>query len=457
METTGRTSKLLSTSLRVAVAGAFAVVPRFALAQDVYGLEHDRGEPSTFFAITHKRDLDAIAPLPPLLRHRGWSALAGDVHFLMRADGFESGFLARVLPHAPGLARLLRPLSLSPVLHLLGIHPITGFQHYDGELWIHAVLRTAGDLAAGEALAPAALHALAAASHRTEAELAALPLSRLLSRRYVRHLHTPQPPGMLAGPVRRQVERCMLAQARTDIANAAAWLRQGGTLYNAPEGQLSPDGRIGPITSGFHWIMRAAPAETRVVPVAIVYDVMTTHRRRMFVDVASAIEDAPSLKPVDLDERLRRAWLSAACFTCTQLASAVLVEQSRSATPVFRREELADAVRERAVQFAAVGRHADPRLLSPEGVRERVDGFLAFAARRRLVERVGGEQWRVLPVQLEFSVPLGEVGYREWPLAYASNEYTEMAGVELDAVPHPNGSHAAAEQPSRKATTTRSH
>jgi hypothetical protein len=75
----------------------------------------------------------------------------------------------------------------------------------------------------------------------------------------------------------------------------------------------------------------------------------------------------------------------------------------------------------------------DARLLFSDKVRRRVRGFLAYAARRGLVRPVGAGSWRATPGDLSISVPVGEVGYREQPLAYAWNEYREL--LALDAPP----------------------
>src|SRR5215813_14510631 len=118
---------------RVALSALFAAAPRLFYDIEVHGLEYDSGAPHTFFAITHKRDLDAMVPLPALLWHRGWSAIARDVHFAMRSDGFEPGFLARIVLHPRWLSWLLRPISVGAVLRSVGVHPLRDLHLQPGE------------------------------------------------------------------------------------------------------------------------------------------------------------------------------------------------------------------------------------------------------------------------------------------------------------------------------------
>ena len=82
---------------RFALAGLFATVPRLTVSVNVHGLEYDTRAPRTFYAITHKRDFDAFVPVPMLLAHRGRQAFTRDLHFAMRGDGFQMGFLSRIV------------------------------------------------------------------------------------------------------------------------------------------------------------------------------------------------------------------------------------------------------------------------------------------------------------------------------------------------------------------------
>jgi hypothetical protein len=417
--------------LRIAVGVILYVATRLTWTVEIRGLEHDTGAPRTYLAITHKRDLDAMAPVSRLLWHRGLRAIARDVHFAMRADAFTRGFLARVVTHPRWLAFLLRPLALRAVLVGLGIHPTQDIHLRPAEEWIQEALAAVGDVRAGEALAPEFLQALAAKRGEPVARLAAEPLSRLLAWRYHRTLVPYHGPEMLVGAARRRAERRVVARVKHYIEDIAAWLWAGGSLYSAPEGKLSPDGRLSTISAGFHRLLRLAPPDTRIVPIAVTYDHMTLRRPHIFVDLAPAIEAAPTLPRDELNARLRAGWLWSARFTCTLLASGFLVPAARAGDVTFTREEMARAIHAQATALVAAGRHVDRRLLRLSSARRLAAGYLAFAARRGLVRRLGRGKWLALPFDPTVPALPGDAGFVNAPLAYAWNELREM----LSSVP----------------------
>lgn len=416
---------------RFTLAGLFASVPRLAVSIETRGIEYDLGAPRTIYAITHKRDLDAFAPLPILLGHRGWRALTHDVHFAMRSDSFDVGFISRIVARPAWFARLLRAVSVGPILRAVGVHPLDGLHLRPAETWIREALDAEGDAPIGALLAPDMLRRLALESREPFDTLAARPLSSLLAWRHFPSLQPLIGPEVFALPARRRAERRVLAAAKLQLAECVAWLDAGGSLYTSPEGRLSPDGRLSPVRAGLARILRDAPADTRVLPIAIVYDYMTTERPRMWIDFAPAIEGGGRLSRHDLERRLRAVWLGAARFTCTQLASGLLMQRLEREEPPLGATALADAVGAWAAELAAAGRRVDPRLLAREGVRRRMARYLGYAERHRIARR-RGDTLMLSPTALApLDVVPGDVGYRSSPLRYAWNEAREM----LDARP----------------------
>jgi hypothetical protein len=129
----------------------------------------------------------------------------------------------------------------------------------------------------------------------------------------------------------------------------------------------------------------------------------------------------------NLEQALRAAWMSVARFTCTQVASALLLaraEQGQRATQV---DDLEAGILTRARELAAAGRQVDPSLLSVEGVHRRLASYLTFAELRGVIRHYG-DSIALTPEQpAEIVVATGEVGYRTAPLRYAANEAREMA------------------------------
>src|SRR5215467_11570341 len=115
---------------RLALATLFVVTTRLRYAIEIHGLERSTRAPRTYFAITHKRDMDSVAPLPALLAYLGWRARVRDVHFAMRGDSFERGFLSRIVLRPRWFSWLLRPISVGPILRAVGVQPIDGLQFH---------------------------------------------------------------------------------------------------------------------------------------------------------------------------------------------------------------------------------------------------------------------------------------------------------------------------------------
>jgi hypothetical protein len=412
---------------RVALAAAFTIASRLAFAVEMSGLEHARAQPPTYLAISHKRDFDTMAPVGRILFQRGWAALTGDVRFAMRADSFEPGFIARIVTGPRWFQRLVRPIGVGPILRGLGVYPLVDYSMRPGETWLREFLRVEGDARVGETLAPWMIQTLAAAAGDAPDTVARLMLSDLMAWRFHPPLQPRVGPEVFQGAARRRAERRVVETAKVQLATIAAWLRPHGSLYGAPEGRLSPDGRLSPITAGLHRILREAPAETQLVPIMIVYDFMTTRRKRMFVDLAPPIERVPQIPQRTLDETLRRSWMRMARFTCTQLGAAFLVRRAQ-AEP-FTLEEFSDALCREAYVLGEAGRPVDQWLLTKRGARERARGFLAFAARHGYVRKESNHGWLATPGDLMVDVPAWDIGYRDFPLGYAWNEYTEMLAV----------------------------
>ena len=437
-------STIVFGALRAIVIAGFVVLPRIFWAVEVHGVEHDRGWRSSYLAMNHRRDLDSVMPMAAVVFHRGWRAVTRDVRFGMRADGFAPGFLARVVPRPRWLAWLLHPFSVGWVLRRAGTYPLEGPSTRPAAMWVRDARRVYGNVRAGEVLTPAYLRILAEAGGRSPDMVAAARLSRVLGWRYQDALRRYAGPEICLPPVRRTLERRLAGTVRRELADMDAWLARGGSLYGAPEGRLSPDGRLGRISAGAHRLLRDGPPETRVVPIASVYDFLLVGRPRLFVDVAPPLLGVGAWSRAELDARLRAAWLGAARFTCTQLASGFVVRASGSAAPAFTLEDLVASIGDEAARLAAAGRHVDARLLRPRQARRLAARYVRYAARVGAVRRTARARWEATAGDLELAPARGEIGYDRWPLAYAWNELQDMlAFASARTVPASAGERAA--------------
>jgi hypothetical protein len=421
---------LLWTCCRIIIGTAFWVVSKLFYSVKITGLEYDTGASRTYLAIAHKRDLDPLVMIPALLSHRGWHGWAGGIQFGLRSDAFSTGYLAHLLPHPEWLSYLLHPISIGPILRGLGAHPLEHLHIRPVEEWIHEFLQVEGDMRAGDVLAPALIQDLAATANEQHQQIAERQLSTLLTWRYHRILCRLCGAEVFIGPARRRAELRVVRTVKRQLTDLAACLWQGNSLYGAPEGRLSPDGSLSPITAILHRILRAGPPDTRIVPAYINYDFMTTKRMHIFIDLAPAFEHAPNLHPQELGTRLRQAWLQSARFTCTQLASGFLMQANRTGNLSFTLDDLATHLELRASALAEEGRHVDQRLLRSCDACRLAIGYLAYAERHRLVRRIKHHTWLPIVNEAVIHVGPGEVGYDRMPLTYAWNDLQEMLSLE---------------------------
>lgn len=389
-------------------------------------MRHDTGLPRTYFGIAHKRDLDPIFLIPSILYHRRWPGLRDNVHFALRGDAFSPGYLARVVMEPRWISRFLRLLSIGSVLRFLGAYPLESLLRPTEE-WIRELLHVEGNRRAGEALAPMILYELAEATGESYQQVAAHPLSRLLTWPYhipLQYFHGAE---ILPGPARRRIEQRLVTRIKQQLTDLPVWLQAGGSLLGSPEGQLSPDGQLSPINSALHRIIRRAPPDTRIIPIYLTYDYMTTRKRiSVFIDVGLPIEHVSLLSKEDFDAQLRSAWLRAARFTCTQLASGFLMEAAGQLRRSFTLDELTLAIHRQALALAEKGRHVDRQLLHPGSARRLAAGFLAYAEHHALVRRTGPRTWTPDAIKETIKVRPMEVAYDAAPLLYSWNELQEL-------------------------------
>jgi len=235
---------------------------------------------------------------------------------------------------------------------------------------------------------------------------------------------------VFTGSARRHAEQRLIARARRELDDVAAWMHAGGSLYSSPEGKLSSDGRLSRISSGFHRMLRTAPQGTSVIPIAIIYDFMTTQRLRTFVEVMPPIADVTRMSRAELDQALQTGWRRGMRFTCTLLASEFLIKTAEAELASFTLESLVRAIVRRAHTLSAGGRLVDERLLFPSEAEKVARSYLKFAERHNLIQRRDASVWSILNLRQTITVRPGDVGYPEAPMTYAWNELQDMLQVD---------------------------
>jgi hypothetical protein len=413
---------------RTIIAGAFWVASRIFHQVEVHGVERDTVTPRTYYGILHKRDLDPIIIVPTVVFHRGWRGLAGDLHFALRSDGFIPGYLGRLVMHPRLLSRALRLLSIGPVLQWLGARPAQDLLQ-PAEVWVRETLQLDSESSVGGVFTSNFIEELATITGEDEEQIASYHLSQLLGWRYQYALQHYYSAEILVLSVRRPLERRMIARIKESISELNTWVLSGGSLFGSPEGQLSPYGKVSPINSGLHRILRHNASDMKIVPISIMYDFMTMRRLRIFVDFASPIENASLLPSNELDNRLRKAWLLNARITSTQLASGFLVNARCESVSSFTLDDIVDNMYSQAKKLAKMGKNVDQYLLKRNQVSKRARDFLTYAELHGFIRRIETRTWQLTLNETTIQVRPREVGYSQSPLIYAWNELQEILSI----------------------------
>jgi 1-acyl-sn-glycerol-3-phosphate acyltransferase len=285
------------------VAAGMAAYVRLRLRPRVLGLEHLRLEPGTIVAPNHRSDNDVpvlVTALYPrwaraVARGAPWPTFATDDHAFL--PGFLSGYPEGI---PLWLRRLLWPIRVGGVLERnLQCVPV----REPNEMRLVEVIRADPRLALNGQVQSELRTALArrAAEHgRPVPERA----EDVLHGVYADLLWTPvgQHDAAHSGDHWREHVRA----AVRDFRRLAQTLEAGGIVVIYPEGELSPDGRIGPLKPGLASLARRGRARW-VHPVAISYDPLAGSRPRVYVSIAPRIVPLPGRVTSDVSDALRRA------------------------------------------------------------------------------------------------------------------------------------------------------
>ncbi|MDA8383016.1 MAG: hypothetical protein M0037_08170 [Betaproteobacteria bacterium] len=379
---------------------AFAVLTELVLKLRydirVSGREHYAAGVPTLLVANHRSDADGPIMAAVMLRRRG-VACRGDVpYFVAREDLFARGFLARYVPAGPAFLRpLLRRLCLARFLELMRVRPMRRV----AERTMGEVLAQIGDIAGPMPLA----QILKASQLARYARLAApnsvpATVEEARAERY-RSLNQER---LGLFKLRRETFQRLAAYDREVIARQLAafvsLLDAGETVFLAPEGVVSPDGRPMRSKAALHRLLNRARADVRVVPVGLTYDFMTTGRTAVFVRFGPELTGVTACGVTALDERVHRALAAQYTATATHLASAWLRARLHAGERAIDSSALRDAVVRAAHDLARRGVPVDGRLLVARAARARIAECLGYCRRVGLLaSRQGGLHFASAP------------------------------------------------------------
>jgi hypothetical protein len=334
-------------ALRGLVAGILAPYMHAAYRIRGWGRLPFRRGP-TLVVSNHVHDLDAVAVVVRLTLAGPWR---DPVFVAVSRRLFEPGYMA---VRAPRLTRWLSRSDWSPFFGCLGFLPIENeLRERPLASLAWSIGRAHGDVPLSEVLEEAVVRAL-------DPDLARARTGDVLRPDLFHRAQVRVPLEALREPYRSELLQRTRVQVEEDLGRMREVLRRGGTLYIAPEGRPSPDGRLHRLRDGLWALLPLAP----VYLAPISYDPFLGRRLSLLfrvlplppsADVATMLKAA---RPVTVSQLLA-AWLS----------------RRREGEPFAP----ADALRGVSALLAALAPHAfvDPALRrDPEGLTRAALGTL---------------------------------------------------------------------------------
>ena len=142
------------------------------------------------------------------------------------------------------------------------------------------------------------------------------------------------------------------------LADFAGLLDAGHSLYFAPEGATSEDGRFGRIRDGGRAILRLAARDHPVLPVALSYDALAPGRLRAVVHVGALLPEVDAASATCFASALRQAIARLYPITASHLIARYLAAGPER----FATEDLAAWIERGRDAVVAAGHTADPLL-----------------------------------------------------------------------------------------------
>lgn len=390
---------------------------RFSVRLDAAGLEHARNAPGLVVVFNHKSDLDGPIIVPALYWHFRGRGPIGRTAFVGGEHIFQPGFLAGyVMPRPAWLRPLLFHVSPAAVMRAIRCYPVPMAKRRFLAAHLTDLLKAAGDLPLGDVLSRSPDTVFPGVA-------AGATVRYVLRGAYAIELFTLHDLNLF----RPEIAEALIEYQRTTIRDAidgfAAVLDEGDALTVAPEGALTPDGRIGRIKSGLQQIVQRTTRDLALLPMGVTYDFMSTGRPAAYLRIGSPVTGAKEWPAQEWPARVRRMLAQQTTVTLSQLAAQYVLEQARENVFSLGAASMKAELARRASAFAAEGLHVASSLLQPAEFDQCWTRFLAYCHRHALATESNGTLTVYAP---ESSRVRHAPHVRVSPWVYAANELTEL-------------------------------
>ncbi|HEY7346926.1 MAG TPA: hypothetical protein VH599_01310 [Ktedonobacterales bacterium] len=409
-----------------------------AMRTQVFGGEHYAPPAQgTLLLCSHKRDWDPLLCAIKLYYQRGWLRPDGRrMAFVGREDMFSRGFLAEIVSYRDWprwTMWLLDHITLTPIIGPLRAYPIVRLLEFSTRQYLFELRAEQGDLPLKEVFSPAYLEQLdqwAEAAAKRSRRFRPRPsrelrLSDILTWDYREPLMSRLRRGALLPERYEAYKTRQRAKIDRQLRTALGALARGDTLWLAPEGMITQDGAPRRVRESLHSLLAIMPPDTRILPVNVTYDFMTTDRMRACISVGPPLirlerasdqreregrRPAPSSDPgrrlADLERKaLGQAVITAitgqTVVTMSMLGSRFLLERLQQEPPTFSFEMAHAALAQNVQLLAAQGIRLERGLGEPRQRGRRLRAFLAYGLRHGLLTRQPDQTYRVNPAPFQ--------------------------------------------------------
>jgi hypothetical protein len=421
---TPRRNETLATRLAQLVLSASCYVA-LGLRYDVHitGLEHYHRASSELLISAHKRDPDPLVSASFLVRLPARIFDRRPIVNVMREDGMRAGFLSTVVGYKrwpEPIQRALYAVNLGPILRLFGAKPVVRVQEYTLEDQFRDLLDDGENPRLDALLEEPALAEFSALGRLPAAELTVREALDWRYRPILRRLVQDMPllPAQRTALNRRRRERVF-----RQLDTLAALVQSGATMWFAPEGEVSLDGRICHIRDGLYYIVRKAPADILCLPMNLVYEFMTASRPALFVVIGPHLPGLTEMKRPMLAQQVRRALASLVMVTVQHLGSRALLAAAETGEHAFNQCVWESEMRRAGARLCELGAHMDPRIFDGAALHTRVRDYLRYCERLGLVKAAGHGWYTLNGARI-----LANEATTFWdnPVRYCANELADL-------------------------------
>ncbi|HEX6778340.1 MAG TPA: hypothetical protein VF099_09080 [Ktedonobacterales bacterium] len=411
---------------------------RVAMRVECYGMAEHYGSPApaTLVLGAHKRDWDPIMFAAYGYYHRGWLAPDGRrIAFAGRSDVWETGFLATVIGYKKWplwMQWLLDHVSFAPIANLMRGYPILRIPEYTLREYLRSVLKDEGDLPLSDVLSEEVLHSVARVEERLRRRRKVSPLAEQRPQRVSdilgweyrlitsRRIHA----SYLAPGRYERLREQLRALVDQQLETLARAMDGGDTLWFAPEGAVTLDGKIMRLRGGLQTLLLRTRPDARILPSTVTYDFMTDQRRMIaYLAVGPELEGLRDLDRSDLSQRVSTALARQISVTMSQLGSTRLLAHLAEQRPRFQPEQELPILAAEVRRLAGLGAWVQRDLLSRRGLRRRLRAFLAYAVKQGMLFPQEDGSYLIAASKLQ---GIRSSTFWENPACYCANELNAL-------------------------------